>query len=300
MIAWAGSSVQAPAEIFASSATAPGPFQITSLNAPVLKDVFCSTAEPFEYPGAGGTEVHGWIVKPPNFRLGKRYPLLVMIHGGPQGAWLDSFHYRWNPQPFAAAGYVVFMPNPRGSTGYGQKFVDEISGDWGGKPYEDIWRGIEHLIQKTGWIDEQRVGALGGSYGGYMVNWILGHSKRFKALLSHAGMFDLPASWGTTEELWFPEWEFGKTPWENREGYEKWSPHLFAQNFKTPTLVVHGEEDYRVGVHNALELFSTLQRKGVPSKLLYFPDEGHFILKPQNSRLWYETAVAWFGEWLKP
>ena len=242
--------------------------------------------------------IHGFIVKPPQFDKSKKYPMVLLIHGGPQGAWLDSWGYRWNYQMWAARGYVTVLINPHGSTGYGQAFTEQISGDWGGAAYEDLMKGVDHVI-KLGYVDPNRIGAAGGSYGGYMVDWILGHTDRFKALVSHAGVYNLTSMYAT-EELWFADWEFKGTPWDNPELYTKWSPHLSAKNFKTPTLVVHGELDYRVPVGEGLQLFSTLQRKGVPSKLLYYPDEGHWILKPQNSELWYKTVLDWFDQYLKP
>jgi dipeptidyl aminopeptidase/acylaminoacyl peptidase len=260
-------------------------------------------AEDVEWAGAGGTKIHGWLFKPavPS-ATNARHPLVVLIHGGPQGAWNDSWGYRWNPQIFAAAGYMVFMPNPRGSTGYGQQFTDDISGDWAGKVYTDIMNGVAHVAARPD-VDRERIGAAGGSYGGYMVNWILGHNDhpqvKFKALVSHAGVFNLVSMYGVTEELWFPEWEFKGTPWDNPELYTRWSPHLFAKNFKTPTLVTHGELDYRVPIGEGLQLFTTLQRRGVPSKLVYFPDEGHWILKPANSAHWYATVAGWFDKHLK-
>jgi dipeptidyl aminopeptidase/acylaminoacyl peptidase len=189
--------------------------------------------------------------------------------------------------------------NPHGSTGYGQAFTEQISGEWGGAVYEDLMKGVDHVV-KLGYVDANRLGAAGGSYGGYMVNWMLGHTDRFKAFVSHAGVYNLTSMYGVTEELWFTEWEFKGNPWDNPQLYTKWSPHLYAKNFKTPTLVVHGELDYRVPVGEGLQLFTTLQRRGVPSKLLYFPDEGHWILKPQNSELWYKTVLDWFDQWLKP
>lgn len=229
--------------------------------------------------------------------------MIVLIHGGPQGAWEENWGYRWNPQAFAAPGYVVFMPNPRGSFGYGQQFVDEISGDWGGRAYTDIMNGVAHVIG-LGYVDKERIGAAGGSYGGYMVNWIEGHNDdprfQFKVLVSHAGVYNLMSMVGVTEELWFTDWEFKGTPWDNPELYTKWSPNMFVKNFHTPLLVVHGEMDYRVPVGEGLQLFTALQRRGVDSKLLYFPDEGHWVQKPQNSVLWYNTVLDWFGKYLKP
>ena len=256
-------------------------------------------AQDFWFTGADGAKVQALIVKPPNFDASKKYPAVVLIHGGPQGAWSDGWSYRWNPQMFAARGYVVFMPNPRGSTGYGQKFVEEISGDWGGRAYVDIMNGVDQLAAMP-FVDGTRIGAAGGSYGGYMIDWILGHTDRFKALVSHAGVYDLKSEYGVTEELWFPEWEFNGNPWDNPELYQRWSPDNFVKNFKTPTLVTHGELDFRVPINQGLELFTALQRRGVPSKMLYFPDEGHWVLKPQNSKLWYQTVGDWFDQYLRP
>jgi dipeptidyl aminopeptidase/acylaminoacyl peptidase len=281
--------------------------QLTRTNDDYLSNFNLQMAEAVEWAGAGGTKVHGWLFKPAaatpaNGSPTPRHPLVVLIHGGPQGAWNDSWGYRWNPQIFAAAGYVVFMPNPRGSTGYGQQFTDDISGDWAGKVYIDIMNGVAQVASRPE-VDRERIGAAGGSYGGYMVNWILGHNDdprvKFKALVSHAGVFNLVSMYGVTEELWFPEWEFKGTPWDNPELYARWSPHLHAKNFKTPTLVTHGELDYRVPIGEGFQLFTYLQKQNVPSKLLYFPDEGHWILKPQNSALWYNTVVGWFDQHLK-
>jgi dipeptidyl aminopeptidase/acylaminoacyl peptidase len=297
-LAFTRSSLAVPAEVFAANSDGGGARRLTQSNAGLLAQLDLDKGEDFEYDGALKAKIHGFIVKPPQFDKSKKYPMVLLIHGGPQGAWLDSWGYRWNPQMWAARGYVTVLINPHGSTGYGQAFTEEISGDWGGAAYDDLMKGVDHVI-KLGYIDPNRIGAAGGSYGGYMINWILGHTDRFKALVSHAGVYNL-TSMCATEELWFNEWEFKGTPWDNPELYTKWSPHLSAKNFKTPTLVVHGELDYRVPVGEGLQLFSTLQRKGVPSKLLYYPDEGHWILKPQNSELWYKTVLNWFDQWLKP
>jgi len=239
--------------------------------------------------------VQSFVVKPPQFDAKQKYPVLFLIHGGPQGAWGESWSYRWNPQVFAAAGFVVVMPNPRGSTGYGQQFTDDINQDWAGKVLDDINATVDYVANQP-WADASRFAAAGGSYGGYMVNWLLGHSTRFKAFVSHAGVFDLKSMAGETEELWFPAWEFKGMPWENPEVYEKWSPSNSILNFRTPTLVIHGELDYRVPVGQGLQLFTALQMQKVPSKLLLYPDEGHWILKPQNSMLWYNSAIEWLKE----
>jgi dipeptidyl aminopeptidase/acylaminoacyl peptidase len=276
----------------------PPPTQLTHLNDRVLSQVSMSPLESFWFAGANNDKVQGFLVRPPNFDPSKKYPVKFLIHGGPEGAWGDDWSYRWNPELFAANGYVVVMINFHGSTGYGQKFIDAINGDWGGAPFEDLMKGLDYAEQHYPFIDKGRECALGASYGGYMANWILGHTDRFKCIVSHDGMFNTESAWGTTEELWFNEWEFKGTPYTNRELYRKWSPHLSATNFKTPTLVVHGQLDYRLDVSEGFQLFTTLQRQGVPSKMLYFPDEGHWVLKPQDSQLWYKTVNDWVDQWV--
>jgi len=272
---------------------------VESINSAVLSKVSMSPLESFWFSGAHGDKVEGFMVKPPNFDPNKKYPVKFLLHGGPQGAWGDDWSYRWNPELFAANGYVVIMINFHGSTGYGQKFIDAINGDWGGAPFDDLMLGLDYAEKTYPFIDKDRECALGASFGGYMANWILGHTDRFKCIVSHDGTFNNESDYGTTEELWFNEWEFKGTPWTNREMYRKWSPHLFATNFKTPTLVVHGQLDYRLDVGEGLQLFTTLQRLGVPSKMLYFPDEGHWVLKPQNSQLWWKTVNDWVDQWSK-
>jgi dipeptidyl aminopeptidase/acylaminoacyl peptidase len=270
---------------------------LTHLNDAVLGQVNMPKMESFWFTGAENTKVEGFLIRPPQFEAGKKYPVKFLIHGGPQGAMGDSWSYRWNGELFAANGYVVVMINPRGSTGYGQRFIDEINGDWGGRPYVDLMRGLDYAETKFPFIDKGRECAMGASYGGYMINWILGHTDRFRCLVSHDGMFNTESAYGDTEELWFNEWEFKGTPWTNRETYRRWSPHLFATSFKTPTLVVHSQLDYRLDVSQGFDLFTTLQRLKVPSKMLYFPDEGHWVLKPQNSQLWYKTVNGWVDEY---
>jgi len=273
---------------------------VTHMNDALLSQIDMQPLESFTFKGGNDEEVQGFLVKPPGFDATKKYPLKFLIHGGPQGAWGNSWTYRWNAELFAASGnYVVVMINFHGSTGYGQKFTDSISGDWGGKPFVDVMKGLDYAEKTYPFIDKNREAALGASYGGYMANWILGHTNRFKCIVSHDGMFNTESAYGTTEELWFPEWEFKGPPWKNRETYRKFSPHLFADKFKTPTLVVHGQLDYRLDVSEGFQLFTTLQRLGIPSKFLYFPDEGHWVLKPQNSRLWYKTVNDWVDEWCK-
>jgi dipeptidyl aminopeptidase/acylaminoacyl peptidase len=272
--------------------------QLTHLNDTVLSQVSMSPLETFWFAGALGDKVQGFLVRPPHFEASKKYPVKFLIHGGPEGAWGDEWSYRWNAELFAANGYVVIMINPHGSTGYGQKFTDAVNGDWGGAPFEDLMKGLDYAEKHYPFIDKDRECALGASYGGYMADWILGHTNRFKCVVSHDGTFNTESFWGTTEELWFPEWEFKGTPYTNRELYRKWSPHLYASNFKTPTLVIHSQEDYRLDVSEGFQLFTTLQRMGVPSKMLYFPDEGHWILKPQNSQLWYKAVNDWVDQWV--
>jgi dipeptidyl aminopeptidase/acylaminoacyl peptidase len=271
---------------------------VTHMNDALLSQIDMQPLESFTFKGANDEEVQGYMVKPPGFNPNKKYPLKFLIHGGPQGAWGNEWTYRWNAELFAATGnYVVVMINFHGSTGYGQRFTDSISGDWGSKPYVDLMRGLGYVEKTYPFIDKNREAALGASYGGYMANWILGHTNRFKCIVSHDGMFNTESAYGTTEELWFPEWEFKGPPWKNRQLYRKFSPHLFADKFKTPTLVVHGQNDYRLDVSEGFQLFTTLQRLGIPSKMLYFPDEGHWVLKPQNSRLWYKTVNDWVDHW---
>ena len=287
-----------PVEIFRASSAGGAALALTRLNDTILNDHHLTAYEDFWVDGAERTKVHGFILKPYGFSEGKKYPVLTLIHGGPQGSWGQAWSYRWNAQVFAAAGYVVVMPNPRGSTGYGQKFIDEINGDWGGRAYEDVMASVDYA-SKLPYADPKNIAAAGGSYGGYMVNWILGHTQRFKALVSHAGVFDLRSEALETEELFFPIWEFGGMPWNSFDIYGRWSPSHFVKEFRTPTLVIHGEQDYRVPIGQGLQLFTALQLQKAPSKLLLFPDEGHWILKPHNSLLWYRTFLDWIDSWVK-
>ncbi len=273
--------------------------QLTAMNKDLLPQLEMNSAEEFWFDGAGGEKIHGFLVKPPFFDSSKKYPLVMLIHGGPQGAWSDNFHYRWNAQMFASPGYVTAMINFHGSTGYGQSFTDSITGDWGGKPYEDIMKGLDYLLSQYDFIDKDRLAAAGASYGGYMIDWIEGHTTRFNCLISHAGVYDLRSMHGATEELWFPEWEFKGTPWMNKEMYEKWSPSFYVQNFKTPCLVIHGQYDFRVPVTQGFQFFTALQRMKVPSKMLYFPDENHFVQKPQNAEHWWKTVQDWLAKYLR-
>lgn len=294
-------SISAPNEIAridVNGTTKAEALPVTQMNNAVLSQIDMQPMESFTFKGANNDDVQGFIIKPPGFDASKKYPLKFLIHGGPQGAWGNSWTYRWNAELFAATGnYVVVMINFHGSTGYGQKFTDSISQDWGGKPYVDLMKGLDYVEKTFPFIDKAREAALGASYGGYMANWLLGHTDRFKCIVSHDGVFNTESAYGTTEELWFNEWEFGGPPWKNRELYRKFSPHLFAEKMKTPTLVVHGQLDYRLDVSEGFQLFTTLQRLKVPSKMLYFPDEGHWVLKPQNSQLWYKTVNDWVDQW---
>lgn len=296
------SSITYPAELFSANADGTSVRQITHQNAALLAPLEMPAAEPFWFTGANNTKVEGLLVKPPHFDATKKYPMLLLVHGGPQGAWDDEWGYRWNPEIMAAPGYVVVMINPTGSTGYGQKFTDAIQSDWGGKPYVDLMDGVDYAIAHFTFIDGTRLAEAGGSYGGYMTDWIATHTGRFRCLISHAGPYDLVSMYGATEELWFVEHDLRGTPWSNPEGYAKWSPSTYAAalgKFHTPMLVIDGELDFRVPYTQDLELFTALQRQGVPSKLIIFPDEGHWVLKPQNSKLWYHEFLDWLATYLK-
>jgi dipeptidyl aminopeptidase/acylaminoacyl peptidase len=276
---------------------------ITHLNDTIFAQLDEGQLESFWFTAKDGTRLQGFLIRPPGFDAAKKYPVKFLIHGGPQGAWGDDWSYRWNAELFAANGYVVVMINPRGSTGYGQAVVDGVNGDWGGKPFTDLMEGLDYAEQHYPFIDKTRECALGASYGGYMANWVEGHTDRFKCIVSHDGMFSPESAYGTTEELWFNEWEFKGRPWDYygkpdaENPYRKWSPALAVKNFKTPMLVVHGQLDYRLDVSEGYQMFTTLQRLKVPSKMLYFPDEGHWVLKPQNARLWWKTVNDWVDEW---
>ena len=289
--------INLPHEIFRCDEMGEGLFQLTFTNQNLLDELEMNSITDFWFPSFDGKIVHGFILKPPFFDPAKTYPAVFLIHGGPQGAWEDEFHYRWNAQMFASRGYVVIMINFRGSKGYGQDFCDAVSKNWGGGPYRDLITGLDFALKKYPFIDSDRIAAAGASFGGYMINWIAGHTDRFRCLVSHAGIANPVSFYGATEELWFPEWEFSGHPYENDKLYERWSPLRHAKNFATPTLVVHGAQDFRVPVDQGFQMFTALQRVNVPSKLLYFPDEGHFVLKPQNARLWWNTILDWIDQW---
>ena len=294
-------SLTMPAELFTASSDGSGVRQLTHHNNAILATLEMNPPETFWFAGAEGTRIEAMLIRPPKFDASKKYPLLVLLHGGPQTMWSNAWGYRWNEQVFSAPGYVTLMINRRGSTGYGQKFTDEITNDWGGKAYVDVMNGVDHALKKYPFIDGTRMAAAGGSYGGYMANWIATQNGRFKAIISHAGVYDKVAMYAT-DELWFVEHDMQGTPWSNPEGYHKWAPVTYAGElgkFKTPTLVICGERDYRVPYPQSLEFFNALQRQGVPSKLVVFPDEGHWILKPQNAQFWYKTFLDWLALYLK-
>jgi len=276
--------------------------QLTFTNQKLLSQLKMNPLEDYWFIGAKGDSVHLLMVKPPDFDPNKKYPLISLIHGGPQGAWGDDFHYRWNAEMFASPGYVVIMINFHGSRGYGQAFCDAVSKDWGGAAYEDIMIGTKWARDKFPFIDGNRIGAAGASYGGFMINWIEGHNPEglFKVLVSHDGVFEQVSMFGATEELWFPIWEFNGRPWDEGSLYQKWNPINYVENFNTPMLIIHGERDYRVPYTQGLQLFTALQLRGVDSRLLFFPDEDHFVLKPQNARLWWKTVLDWLAKYLKP
>ena len=293
-------TLKSPSEIYSVKSDGSDEQVITRFNAAKVAAARMGDDEPFTFNGWNNEIVHGYIVKPVDFDSAKKYPVAFLIHGGPQGSFGNDFHYRWNPQAYAGAGYAVVMVDFHGSTGYGQAFCDSIRGDWGGKPLEDLKKGLAAALKKCPWMDADKVGALGASYGGYMINWIAGNwPDRFKCLVSHDGNLDERAAYYDTEELWFPEWDHVGTPWDNPQGYEKHNPANFVKNWKTPMLIVHGGQDFRVVETQGLSSFNALQRRGIPSKFLYFPDENHWVLKPANSILWHETVIGWLDKWLK-
>ena len=292
------SSLTQPAEIYRIALSDRTLTQLTRANDSLIAELDMNPVESVTTTGGLGAEIQSLLVKPPAFDASKKYPAIVLVHGGPQDAWDDAWSYRWNAQMFAAHGYVVIMTNFHGSTGYGQKFVEEISGDWGGACYQDVMMATDYL-QNLPYVDKNHVGAAGASFGGYMIDWIAGHTNRFKALVSHDGVYDSRSMYGETEEVWFDEWEHQGPPWLKPQSYEKSSPSNYVQNIQTPMLLVQGALDYRVPEGQAIQLFTSLQRRGIPSRLLYFPDEGHWVLKPQNSQLWYKTVLEWVDKYVK-
>ncbi len=295
------SSLLAPAEIFAQPLDAAArPLAeaqpLSSVNSAALQSLKLGRKDEFFSTSRDGLRLQAHVVLPPDFNPDRKYPAAVLIHGGPQGAWEDFWQWRWNAQLFAGAGYIVLMPNPRGSEGFGQRFVDQVSGDWGGLAYDDIMRLVDLLVSKP-YVDSKRVAALGASYGGYMVNWIGTQTDRFAALVSHAGVFDLRSMYGETEEMWFPRWEFQGDPWTTDQ-YDRFSPSRRAEHYKTPMLVISNERDYRVPVSQGMQLFTALQVRKVPSRMVIFPDENHWVLKPKNSQFWYGVVLDWLHRYI--
>jgi len=271
--------------------------QLTYHNLDILNSVQMSQPESFYFSSVNNSKVQGWFLKPYGWESGKSYPAAFLIHGGPQGAWLDNWSYRWNPQLWAAHGYAVIAINPHGSTGFGQAFTDAVSKNWGGVPYMDLLNGLSYILSKNPWIQADNVCACGASYGGYMINWINGHTNKFKCLVVHDGVFETLGGYFSTDELWFEEWEFGGVPWVDSSIYNKWNPLNSAGSMKTPTLVIHGGKDFRLPVTHGLSMFTALQRQGVPSRFLYFPEENHWVLNPPNGIMWYDNVLSWLDEW---
>ncbi|HVP66616.1 MAG TPA: S9 family peptidase [Anaeromyxobacteraceae bacterium] len=291
----------APADLYAANLDGTGLRRLTRWNAKALEGVAMGASEEFTFAGWNGEPVHAWVVKPPGLEPGRRVPVAFLIHGGPQGSWNDDFHYRWNPQVFAAAGYAAVMVDFHGSTGYGQRFTDSIGGDWGGKPLEDLQKGLAAALERYTWMDGTRVAGLGASFGGYMINWIEGAwPDRFRCLVSHDGDLDELHAYFDTEELWFPEREFGGVPWRVPQNYQRFNPVNLVKDWKTPILVVHGGRDFRVVETQGLATFTAAQRLGIPSEFLYFPDENHWVLKPLNSIRWHEVVLRWIDRFTKP
>ena len=292
-------TLRSPVDLFTVAADGSHLARLTDVNHDQLAAVLMGEPTQFHFEGAAGDTVYGWVTRPVGFTAGKRYPLAFLIHGGPQGSFNNEFHYRWNPQPYAGAGYAVVTIDFHGSVGYGQAFTDAISGDWGGKPLVDLQRGLEAALQQFLWIDGDRACALGGSYGGFMANWIAGNwPDRFRCLVNHDGIFDQRIMYYSTEELWFPEWEMGGPYWEKAEAYEKVNPADFVARWRTPMLVIHGELDYRIPVDQGIATYTALQRRDIPAELLVFPDENHWVLKPQNAIRWHDTVLAWLRRWI--
>ncbi len=290
--------LKSPVDLFTAAADGSDRKRITDVNRERLADIRLGDYEQFSFAGWNGETVHGYLVRPTDFEPSRTYPLAFLIHGGPQGSFGNDFHYRWNPQVYAGAGYAAVMIDFHGSTGYGQAFTDSISGDWGGKPLEDLQKGMAAVLERYPWIDGDRACALGASYGGFMINWIAGQwPDRFRCLVNHDGVFEHRMMYYSTEELWFPEWEHGGPYFEHPEGHEKHNPALHVDNWKTPMLVIHGALDFRVPETQGFGAFTALQRRGIPSRFLYFPNENHWVLRPANSMYWHETVLEWMDRW---
>jgi dipeptidyl aminopeptidase/acylaminoacyl peptidase len=297
-IVFALQSLSAPVDLYLAEGRTP-PRPLTSVNDARLDPVRFGEAEQFAFEGAGGDKVYAYALKPWNWKPGARYPVALIVHGGPQSSMANTWSYRWNPQVFAGAGYAVLFIDFHGSTGYGQAFTDSISRDWGGKPLEDLQKGLAAAAERFPWLDAGRACALGGSYGGYMMNWIAGNwPDAFRCLVNHAGLFDHRSMYYTTEELWFPEWDHGGPYHENPESHERSNPAQRVEVWKTPMLVIHGALDYRVPYAQGLATFTALQRRGIESRFLFFPDENHWILKPANSLQWHSEVLAWLDRYL--
>ncbi|MFO0879015.1 MAG: S9 family peptidase [Gemmataceae bacterium] len=305
-LAFTRMALNAPPEVFLATLGDKGGVEVRNLsqaNSRLLQALQLPEPESVTIKGAGGVPMQMWILKPPGFDPKKKWPVAYLVHGGPQGAWEDGWSFRWCPQAWAAQGYVVALPNPRGSTGFGQKYVDEISGDWGGKCYDDLMKGVEY-VESLPYVDPTRLAAAGASFGGYMMNWFAVNTGKFKTLITHCSVWNFESMYATTDELWFDEWEHGGPPWgPNRKSYEKHSPHRLAANlgkFKTPMLVIHNDLDFRCPIGQGHELFTTLQRLGVPSRMINFPDEGHWVTKPKNSEYWHKEVFAWLTKHVPP
>jgi dipeptidyl aminopeptidase/acylaminoacyl peptidase len=293
-------NLKSPVEIYRLESGSRKLSAITGVNRDRIASARMGDYEQFVFPGWNEEPVYCYVVKPVDFNPSEKYPVAFLIHGGPQGSFGNHFHYRWNPQAYTGAGFAAVMVDFHGSTGYGQAFTDSISGDWGGKPLVDLQKGLKAALTRYPWMDEDRVVALGASFGGYMINWIAGNwPDRFRCLVNHDGNLDERMAYYDTEELWFPEWEHGGTPWQNPEGYEKYNPVNYVKNWKTPMLVIHGAYDFRVVETQGFSTFTALQRMGIPSRLLYFADENHWVLKPHNSIQWHETVLDWITRWVE-
>ncbi len=298
-LVFARDSLVSPAQLFAADPHGKTPRQLTRFNAERLAEVRMGEYQQFQFAGWGDEPVHGYVVRPWNYRRGQKYPVAFIIHGGPQGSMGNSFHYRWNPQTYAAQGFAVVFIDFHGSAGYGQAFTDSISGDWGGKPLVDLQKGWNHALATFDFLDGERACALGASYGGYMVNWIAGAwNEPWDCLVNHSGVFDTRMMGYSTEELWFTEWENRGTPWDVPQNYEQFNPINKVGQWRVPMLVIHGQLDFRIPVEQGLAAFTALQRRGIDSQFLYFPDENHWVLKPQNSVQWHDTVNAWLHKHL--
>jgi dipeptidyl aminopeptidase/acylaminoacyl peptidase len=315
---WAGNHLlfgqqhlQSPTELYTVKTSGKDLQQITDLNGPCLAKAQMGEPEQFTFSGWNDETVWAYLVKPYDFDSttarsaenpgGKIWPVAFLIHGGPQGSFGNDFHYRWNPQAYIGAGFATVAVDFHGSVGYGQEFTDSISSHWGDRPYEDLVAGLAAALDKYPWLDGERIVAAGASFGGYMINWLHGQpfANQFKAFVCHDGNIDERMAYLDTEELWFPEWENGGTPWQVPDHYQQFNPIDYVQNWHVPTLVVHGALDYRVVDTQGMSTFTALRRQGVPARLLYYPDENHWVLKPQNSIQWHEEVMAWLTRWIE-